>query len=87
MNEQIRAWTAVPKTQRVQIERLGRMMFELRPTGKGRSLRPLSKTLLLLGEYQCEGMSPGSASPCMAFDKSLSISEPQLLLLTIKGWN
>lgn len=87
MNEIIRAWTAVPRTQQVQIEQLGRKMSELRPMGKGPSLRPLSKILLLLRESQCEGMSPGFASLCMTFDKSLSISEPQLLLLTIKGLN
>lgn len=86
MNEIIRAWTAVPKTQQVQIEQLGRKIFELRPTGKGPSLCPLSKILVLLGESQCEGMSLGSASLCMTFDKSLSISKPQLLL-EIKGLN
>lgn len=87
MNEIIRAWTAVPKTQQVQIEQLGRKMFELRPTGKGPSLCPLSKILLLLEESQREGVSPGSASLCVTFDKSLSISEPQPLLLTLKGLN
>lgn len=86
MNEIIRAWTAVPKTQQVQTEQLGRKISELRPMGKGPSLCLLSKILLLLGESQCEGMSLGSASLCMTFDKSLSISKPQLLL-AMKGLN